>query len=52
MPSKFAEILLPKKIGPTDKTLTYSIPEFLKDVGIGQLVEVQLRNRKENGIIT
>lgn len=52
MPSKFAEILLPKKIGPTDKTLTYSIPEFLKDVGIGQLVEVPLRNRKEKGIIT
>ena len=49
---QYAEILLPKKIGPTDKTLTYTIPESLKDLQVGQLVEIPLRNRTEKGIIT
>lgn len=47
----YAEILLPKKIGPTDKTLTYTIPKNKEVFRIGQLVEIPLRDRREKGII-
>lgn len=47
---RYAEVLLPQKIGPRDKTLTYEIPSEGKFL-IGQLVEVSLRNKMAKGII-
>lgn len=47
---QYAEILLPQKIGPEDKTLTYEIPQ--PTLKVGQLVEVPLRNKTAKGIIS
>ncbi len=47
---KYAEILLPQRIGPDLNTLTYQIPEN-EEYSRGELVEVPLRNRSAKGII-
>lgn len=47
---KYAEILLPQKIGPNLKTLTYELPEDSAST-IGKLVEIPLRNKSTKGII-
>jgi len=48
----FAEILLPQKVGKDKDTLTYKIPEALKESAqLGSIVEVPLRNRKIRGVI-
>ncbi|MFA5829183.1 MAG: primosomal protein N' [Candidatus Gracilibacteria bacterium] len=46
----FAEILFPQKIGNDRATLTYQIPDSI-NARIGQVVEIQLRNKKMKGVI-
>jgi len=48
---KYAEILLPKQIGPKITTLTYKIPST-EEYSIGEIVQIPLRNKKEKGVIT
>ncbi len=47
---RYAEILLPQKVGFGKDTLTYELPEDMKSEP-GTIVEIPLRNNKTRGII-
>jgi len=48
----YAEVLLPIKIGTSQKSLTYNIPQNMMDeVSIGSAVKVSVRNKIHTGIV-
>ncbi len=47
---KYAEVLIPQKVGENQETLTYQIPKNTK-VEVGQPVKISLRNRITSGIV-
>lgn len=47
----YAEVLIPQKIVKGSSTLSYEIPTDLKEIKVGHLVKIPLRNSVKTGIV-